>query len=178
MLPILMNTSNKGKQKEFMSFLNLKMQFTDHDLEEPLSDQETIVAYKIGRLLQLHPGVPVMCEDTALYIENADVGVNIRSKLDTLKKYEGSKATFVCLIGYCEDGQVVKFYQGSVTGTIVPPRGDAGFGFDSVFEVDGLTLAEDKSLCRNARYVACQNFLQETIHDTRPVVFDWNGKYQ
>jgi len=158
--------------------LNQEIVFTDHDLQEPDADQETIVGYKIGQLLQMYPGQTILAEDTALYIDGSDVGVNIRSRIDTLSKYEGSRARFVCLIGVCLDGQTVTFYSGSVTGTIVAPRGDKGFGFDRVFEVEGATLAEDKSLNRNARYVACKNFLENMSTCSKPVIFNWDGSFQ
>jgi XTP/dITP diphosphohydrolase len=42
-----------------------------------------------------------------------------------------------------ESGEVpVKLFAGTVPGTIVPPRGDGGFGYDPIFEYDGRTFAE------------------------------------
>ena len=36
----------------------------------------------------------------------------------------------------------VKLFEGVVSGTVVPPRGDGRFGFDPIFEYDGTTFAE------------------------------------
>lgn len=46
-------------------------------------------------------------------------------------------------IGYAdEDG--IRFFEGSITGIVVPPRGSDGFGWDPLFQPDGFekTFAE------------------------------------
>jgi XTP/dITP diphosphohydrolase len=44
----------------------------------------------------------------------------------------------------------VKLFTGAVPGRIVEPRGDGGFGYDPVFEHDGLTFAEMAAAEKNA----------------------------
>ena len=44
----------------------------------------------------------------------------------------------------------VKLFEGVVPGTVVPPRGDGGFGFDPIFEYDGTTFAEMATDEKNA----------------------------
>jgi XTP/dITP diphosphohydrolase len=41
-----------------------------------------------------------------------------------------------------DDALPVKLFAGVVPGTLVPPRGDGGFGFDPIFEYDDRTFAE------------------------------------
>lgn len=44
----------------------------------------------------------------------------------------------------------VKLFEGVVPGRIVEPRGDGGFGYDSIFEYDGETFAEMGTEEKNA----------------------------
>ena len=44
----------------------------------------------------------------------------------------------------------VKLFEGLVPGTVVAPRGEGGFGFDPLFEYDGLTFAEMDTDQKNA----------------------------
>ena len=52
--------------------------------------------------------------------------------------------------GETTDPLPVKLFDGSVQGTIVPPRGDGGFGYDPIFEHDGVTFAEMSAARKNA----------------------------
>lgn len=60
--------------------------------------------------------------------------------------FENKKAKAICTLGYAAGpGEKVILFQGVETGTIVEPRGKAGFGWDSIFqpdEADGKTYAE------------------------------------
>jgi len=47
-----------------------------------------------------------------------------------------NKARAVCLIGY-QDEKGAQFFEGTLEGVIVPPRGKRGFGFDAIFQPDG-----------------------------------------
>ncbi|XVH32642.1 non-canonical purine NTP pyrophosphatase [Haloferacaceae archaeon DSL9] len=44
----------------------------------------------------------------------------------------------------------VKLFVGEVRGTLVPPRGEGGFGYDPIFEHDGSTFAERSAAEKNA----------------------------
>ncbi|WP_129112695.1 non-canonical purine NTP pyrophosphatase [Halegenticoccus tardaugens] len=44
----------------------------------------------------------------------------------------------------------VKLFEGAVRGTLVPPRGEGGFGYDPIFEHDGATMAEMSTERKNA----------------------------
>ena len=56
---------------------------------------------------------------------------------------EERKARFVCVVTYYNNGKIV-VGKGEIIGKISEnPRGDNGFGFDEIFELDnGKTLAE------------------------------------
>ncbi|HEY9245474.1 MAG TPA: XTP/dITP diphosphatase [Candidatus Methanoperedens sp.] len=52
-------------------------------------------------------------------------------------------AIFKCAIGYCRPGEKAVVFSGEVTGRITKdPRGNAGFGYDPIFEVNGVTFGE------------------------------------
>ena len=48
------------------------------------------------------------------------------------------------------DPTPVKLFEGVVPGEIVAPRGEGGFGFDPIFEYDGVTFAEMDTAEKNA----------------------------
>ena len=52
---------------------------------------------------------------------------------DKLKNYEAEART---IIGYAKDSQI-EFFEGSIKGTIVSPRGRTGFGWDRIFKPKG-----------------------------------------
>ncbi|ERG96310.1 non-canonical purine NTP pyrophosphatase [Haloquadratum walsbyi] len=76
-------------------------------------------------------------------------------------------ASFRCVLGYCDgeaiesstneytdtiigsDAPPVKLFTGEVSGQIVSPRGDGGFGYDPIFEHNGMTLAERDAADKN-----------------------------
>ena len=60
------------------------------------------------------------------------------------QKIGNDKAEAKVIIGYSEDGSEPRFFEGSVKGRIVSPRGDMGFGWDPIFQPDGYnkTFAE------------------------------------
>ncbi len=49
-----------------------------------------------------------------------------------------------------QDALPVKLFTGSVQGTLVPPRGEGGFGYDPIFEHNGQTMAEMSTEEKNA----------------------------
>ncbi len=53
------------------------------------------------------------------------------------------RASFKCAIGYCHPGEEAIVFSGEVKGLIAKEkRGDRGFGYDPIFEVDGVTFSE------------------------------------
>lgn len=62
------------------------------------------------------------------------------SKLVECGKQRPFSARFRCVLALAHAGELIKTFEGTVEGTIVDrPRGTAGFGYDSVFQPDGLT---------------------------------------
>lgn len=96
---------------------------------------------------------PVMVDDTGFFIRalKGFPGPYAAYVLDTigmagilrlLEGVEDRGAYFETAIGYADETGSVRIFRGRVEGTIVLPRGSAGFGYDPIFEVEGRTLAE------------------------------------
>ncbi|MDR0973316.1 MAG: RdgB/HAM1 family non-canonical purine NTP pyrophosphatase [Prevotellaceae bacterium] len=131
-------------------------------------------------------GLPVFADDTGLEIEalggapgvysaryageNHDSAANIRKVLQRMQGATDRRAQFRTVIAYIPtDGQPA-FFEGIVRGVITKePRGEAGFGYDSIFIPDGynLTFAEMDAATKNHishRARALQAFLLEISH--------------
>lgn len=167
------NTSSAGKLAEFKKFLGADVEAFSKDLPEPDSDPITVVRFKASQFEN------VIIDDTSLDIDGADVGVRVRWLLEDLHQHLGKKAVFVCLIGI-QRNQKVEIYKGEMPGRIVLPRGNDGFGFNSMFEPIGSnkTYAEYKPDHLNARYLAVQKFLKSEIFLTGEPLKTWTGSFQ
>ncbi|KPJ85647.1 hypothetical protein AMJ57_02400 [Parcubacteria bacterium SG8_24] len=90
----------------------------------------------------------LVVEDTSLYLDCLGgrlPGPLIKWFIETLKapgifeladKYGIYGARAAVMIGYTH-GEKISFFEGDVTGRLVAPRGDNGFGFDPIFQPDG-----------------------------------------
>ncbi|GFQ66770.1 inosine triphosphate pyrophosphatase [Trichonephila clavata] len=92
---------------------------------------------------------PVIIEDTSLafnalgglpgpYIKWFLEKIGPEGLHKLLAGFEDKSASAICTMGFTEGAQKeVLLFHGITTGTIVPPRGDQGFGWDSCFLPDG-----------------------------------------
>lgn len=172
-----LNTSNPGKFEEFRRLFaqyGSTLETSHFDLKEIDSDPIKVVAHKASQL-----GENIIVEDTSLDIEGASVGVNIRWLLDHLTEYAGRKAEWTVLLAV-HQGNEIYIYKGSVSGTIVPPKGTAGFGFDPVFLPNGSTdtLAESKPDVFNARAKAVESLLKGDVWTKHSLIENWEGPWQ
>jgi len=96
----------------------------------------------------------VMVDDSGIFIEelggfpgpySAYVAKTLGNE-NILKLMEGvsnRNATLKCVIGYCRPGDEAIVFSGEVKGNIAKSiRGNLGFGYDPIFEVDGATFGE------------------------------------
>lgn len=112
-----------------------------------------------GRAVAEATGLPVLADDTGLEVDALDGAPGVRSA-----RFAGSDATYednvsrmmelmdgvedraarfrtVVALVFPDGTEIVA--EGSVEGEITDePRGSTGFGYDPVFEVDGVTMAE------------------------------------
>lgn len=172
-----LNTSNQGKFEEFKRLFSQhgqNLETTHFDLNEIDAEPLRVIAHKASQLEE-----DVLVEDTSLDVEGADVGVNIRWLLDHLKDYVGHKAVWTVLLAYRKNRQI-HIYKGSISGTIVTPKGQTGFGFDPVFLPDGATttLAESKPDTVNARAKAVEALIKDDVWMLHPMIEHWDGNWQ
>lgn len=172
-----LNTSNLNKFEEFKRLFaqdGYSLEATHIDLKEIDADPLTVIAHKASQVEE-----NVLVEDTSLEIEGASIGIHIRWVLEHLIEYVGRQAHWKVLLAY-RKGNKVFVYKGSISGTIVEPRGPKGFGFDPIFLPKGAeeTLAEFKPDQFNARAKAVESFMKNQIWMTCPAIKDWEGPWQ
>jgi XTP/dITP diphosphohydrolase len=173
-----------GDTKKVKSLLEIKFEGdlpeTGHTLEEN--------ALQKARFINKHLGVDCFADDTGLEIDalNGAPGVysarfagpekdsikNIEKVLSELKNKTNRKARFRTVIALILD-QKEMLFEGYVDGTILDaPRGDGGFGYDSIFMPEGydLSFAEMPLSQKNKishRAMALQK-LAEFFHKNQP----------
>lgn len=154
-------TGNKNKLEEIKTVIPDVDQL-DIDLVEVQDiEPHVIIKAKLQEAFNHHEG-PFIVEDTSLYFESLKdfPGPMIKWFLKSLgneglaelaHRLESQKAVAKVIIGYAKDKEDIKFFEGSITGTIVAPRGETTFGWDPIFQPDGYekTFAEMSSEEKN-----------------------------
>ena len=137
-------TGNKDKVKEVKSILP-NVEQLDIDLVEIQDiDAQKIIKAKLSEALKNKKGEFIV-EDTSLYFDclNGLPGPLIKWFLETIgnkglfsitEKLGNNRATAKTIIGYSEGNQQVHFFEGSIKGKIVFPKGDSNFGWDLIFQ--------------------------------------------
>jgi non-canonical purine NTP pyrophosphatase (RdgB/HAM1 family) len=153
-LPIALVTSRPEKAEEARR-LGFSIERVDLDLPEPQAlDPGEIVEAK-ARAAFARIGRPVLVEDSGLalaawggfpgalvkWLEKA-AGAGAIPRM--LSDWPDRTAVAVCVVGYCDGAKVVSG-RGECRGSIAAgPRGESGFGWDSIFVPEGFetTFAE------------------------------------
>lgn len=140
-------TGNKNKFNEAKTIIdNLKQ------LEIDLPEIQEFDAHKIIRqkLLEAlkHKDSEFVVEDTSLYFDclNGLPGPLIKWFLEKLgnkgisnivEKLGNNKAEAKTIIGYAKDKDKISFFEGTIRGKIVEPKGETNFGWDPIFQPEG-----------------------------------------
>ena len=177
MKQIFLVTGNPNKLTEWQKIIpsDVSMDIADIDLVEIQSDNpQEIITDKARRAYEA-VGKPVIVEDVEAGLEklNGLPGPFIKfflkklgnDALFQLASREGEKAVISCSIAYY-DGETMLTVRGDVPGTIVAPRGNDGFGFDTTFVPDGETLTyaemnEEKKNSLSHRHKAIQLIVEK-----------------
>lgn len=56
---------------------------------------------------------------------------------NVVEKLGNNKAEAKTIIGYAESPEEIYYFEGSIKGTIVSPKGKSGFGWDPIFRPGG-----------------------------------------
>jgi XTP/dITP diphosphohydrolase len=146
-------TGNSHKFSE-AKLLMPQLERVEIDLpEEQTLDPQLVIRKKLEVAQKLH-GIPLIVEDTSLYLEglNGFPGPLIKWMLQAVgndgiyklcQRIHNNRAVVRTVIGYA-NGSTVEYFEGELHGQIVKPSGNEGFGWDEIFQPDGLneTFAE------------------------------------
>jgi dITPase (EC 3.6.1.-) len=177
--PLRYVTTNEGKLAEARAYLE-EVDAEAYDYVEIQADDLEPIAAAGARTSHAALGGPVVVDDAGLFIPGLGgfpgpytayvddtIGVEAVGQLARSTVEEPVEAIFRCVLAYCDgtdaplsapmhepadaDGPAVAVFAGEVTGEIVPPRGEGGFGYDPIFAVDGQTFAELTAAEKNQR---------------------------
>ncbi len=148
-MKIFFITGNQNKYQEVKVILsNVEVEMLDIDLPEIQSlDSHQIIQHKVTEAFTHHAG-PFMVEDTGLYLSglNGLPGPLVKWFLDTVgpmgiyklaETFGDFRAEAKATIGFAMSPNEIEFFEGVIPGTIVPPRGNQGFGWDEIFCPNG-----------------------------------------
>ncbi|OPY51127.1 MAG: Non-canonical purine NTP pyrophosphatase [Methanosaeta sp. PtaU1.Bin112] len=146
-------TSNKGKYAEAQAILGDLVQMDIGYTEIQADTLEEVAIYGMKEVALRLKGA-VMLEDAGLFVQalrgfpgvySAYVQKTI-GNAGILRLMEGEKnrsAYFKSVVAYAEPGMQTMIFSGEVYGQIgFEARGSQGFGYDPIFYVDGMSLAE------------------------------------
>jgi inosine triphosphate pyrophosphatase len=142
-------TGNPNKAAYLEKYLGHPIKHQKVDLDEIQSlDLRTVIEHKLNQAILVVKG-PVLVEDTALEFKEFGrlPGTFMKffeqelsqEKICALLDGKDRSATARSMFGYF-DGKEKIFFEGKLEGTIAEtPRGDQGFGFNSIFIAKGDT---------------------------------------
>jgi inosine triphosphate pyrophosphatase len=173
-------TSNKKKFEETKAILG-DVEQCEIDLPEIQgTDTKKIIKAKLLEALN-HKKGEFIVEDTALHIDCLKgfpgplikwflKSLGIYGLYNIVEKMCDDKAQAKTLIGYAKSAKEIYYFEGEIEGRIVSPRGNFGFGWDSIFEPDkhSKTFAEMTGPEKNAlsmRRIALNKLAEFLIKD-------------
>ena len=140
-------TGNKNKFTEVSAILP-DVEQLNLDLPEIQDiDAKEIIKAKLLEALN-HRQDRFIVEDTSLYFDCLDglPGPLIKWFMKTIgndglfnivEKLGNNKAKAKTIIGYAKNPKEIYYFEGSVKGSIVSPKGKLGFGWDPIFQPEG-----------------------------------------
>ena len=146
-MPIRFLTGNRGKLTEVQRIIP-QVQGMDVDLPEIQElDARKVIEAKLNAA---SAEGALMVEDTSLYLDalNGLPGPFITWFLKSLgaegvyqlaDNADNYRAEAKTIIGYQDESGAIEFFEGSMPGMLMPPRGETGFGWDVIFQPDGHT---------------------------------------
>lgn len=153
-MSIYLVTGNKNKAQEIKTFVP-NLEVLDIDLPEIQEVDSKKVIEKKLLTAQEHTDGALIVEDTSLTLDclNGLPGPLIKWFQQTIGNigiyeiadhYRNYGAQAKVSIGLYMEGQPITYFEGTLSGKIVSPRGKNGFGWDDIFQPEGheLTFAE------------------------------------
>ncbi|AFZ73549.1 RdgB/HAM1 family non-canonical purine NTP pyrophosphatase [Natronobacterium gregoryi] len=149
-------TGNEGKAREAQEYLDgiTAVERVEYDYTEIQSDSLEEIATRGAResFEELSGTEPVLVGDTGMFVDTlggfpgpysayVEDTVGVERLWRLASEEDDHRARFRTVLGYA-DADRTETFEGELVGTLVPPRGDGGFGYDPIFEYNGQTLAE------------------------------------
>lgn len=155
MKPIYFITGNEGKFREARGIMSAIQQIKLELPEEQSLDPHFVISKKLEFAGTKRAERPLIVEDTSLYIDGLngfpgplirwmELAVGNDGIYDLCAKIGNNRATAKTVVGYLDENSKTEFFEGEISGQIVKPNGNEGFGWDSIFQPDGIseTFAE------------------------------------
>ncbi len=160
-LPLLLATRNPDKVEELRKILEpcgfvLHSMAAFKDFPETVEDRDSIAGNAIKKALEgaRHSGMLCLADDTGLFVDALDGAPGIysaryagegcsyqdnrRKLLIQMEAVSDRKARFQTAMALADRHGLVSVVYGTVEGKITSMElGDNGFGYDSIFEVEG-----------------------------------------
>jgi len=144
-MTLLFITGNKDKLREVQALIP-DVQGLDLDLPEIQEiDPHKVIAAKLVEARK-HQSGAFLVEDTSLSLDSMGGLPGPLAKwfiksigtdgIYALTRIFGARATARTIIGYADENNDMLFFEGSLGGLVVPPRGTDGFGWDAIFQPD------------------------------------------
>ncbi len=142
-------TGNHHKLKEAQAVLGELVVGQDIDLPEIQSlDVKEVVKVKLLDARKEVTTGAIMVDDAGYYFESLGRLPGVFSKFflqelghagiyDLVTSLTTSRATSYTCIGYMDEDDRIEYFIAEVSGELVAPQGEHGFGFDSLFIPDG-----------------------------------------
>ncbi|HUC20991.1 MAG TPA: non-canonical purine NTP pyrophosphatase, partial [Candidatus Polarisedimenticolaceae bacterium] len=110
-------------------------------------DPHKVIAAKVRQAFEHHKG-PILVDDTSLTIEGLgglpgpfvkwfEQAMGLEGVYRIAKASGNTKAVARCILGYAENPDSVRYFEGVHEGRLVEPRGHNSFGWDPLFLPDG-----------------------------------------
>lgn len=140
-------TGNANKFAEAQAIFGSVEQLNEELPEIQDVDAKKIIKAKLDAAMQMREG-ELIVEDTSLYfdclcglpgplIKWFFLSVGNEGLWRIVEKMGNTKAEARTLIGYADKEGSMHFFEGSMKGAIVAPRGDRDFGWSPIFQPEG-----------------------------------------
>lgn len=175
------NSGNSAKVSEFSELfakrgLKLK-EIMQTDLPEIQASDIEVIIHKASQL----PEEGVIVEDSALDVDQANIGVNLKWHMKNIESYIGRKAKLHSLLAYRANSAVFVFKR-TVEGCLVEPRGPqiTGSRLYAYFQPNGSdkTLAEKLHDEVNPRALALNDLIGRNFSLCAKPISRWRGDWQ
>lgn len=168
-------TGNEHKAKQLNDWLGIAIQHQKVDLDEIQSlELREVVEHKAKQAFDVVKQ-PVLVEDVAMvftafkqlpgpFVKWFEKGSSLETMCRMLDGFDDRSAEAHTMYGLY-DGETLQVFEGNMRGTIVnTPRGTSGFGFDSIFILDGQTQTRAEL---DAETYASTSYRQEALAKLR-----------